>query len=245
MKRVGRFWQASFSPLRRWTMIEPLAVKQALQQTMAQWGRPERIRMDNGMPWGTQRAVPSALALWLVGLAILPIYGRPGCSTDNAVVERSHGVLAQWVEPSTCPHFAACAARLAWAVETQRARYRVQAGQTRCQAYPSLYTNPRRYDGQQERTAWDLRRVTAYLSQFSFQRKVEKCGQITLFANPYGVGRAYRRQSVAVQLDATTQTWVIQDDAGTEIRRHPAQELSYAQISQLQLGKRRKQAKTE
>jgi hypothetical protein len=198
------------------------------------------MRVDNGMPWGTQSPVPSALALWWVGLDILPIYGRPARSTDNAVVERSHGVLAQWVEPAQCADFAACQAQLTWAMHTQRARYPACGSQTRCQAYPALFANPRPYAVDQEPDLWQLSRVVAYLAQFHFQRKVEKLGQLTLFANSYGVGRAYSRQVVEVQLDAHTAEWVIRNDFGQEIRRHPNQELSYHQISHLQLGKRRK-----
>lgn len=207
---------------------------------MAVWGCPERIRVDNGTPWATQSSLPSALALWLVGLGILPIYGRPARSTDNAVVERSHGILAQWVEPADCPNATVCAERLAWAVHTQRNRYRDPHTLTRCQAYPTLLTNSRRYAPLHEAAQWSLQRVVAYLSHFHFQRKVEKFGQITLFANTYAVGRAFSRQSVDVRLDALSLAWIISDEYGHEIIRHPNQELTYHLISQLRLAKRRK-----
>jgi len=78
--------------------------------------------MDNGTPWGTQSRLPSALGLWLVGLGIDLIYGRPRRSTDNAIVERNHGVLARWVEAEQCPDFQHCQQHLDWAVVTQRER---------------------------------------------------------------------------------------------------------------------------
>lgn len=106
--------------------------------------------MDNGMPWGTQSKLPSALGLWLVGIGVSLIYGRPARSTDNAVVERSHGVLDKWVEPHTCEDFADCEARLAWAVHTQRERYPVDKEQSRIQKHPDLYANPRGYDAQHD-----------------------------------------------------------------------------------------------
>ena len=95
--------------------MNPLAVKRVLQTTLQRWGLPETIRLDNGAPWGTQSRLPSALGLWLVGLGVALSYGRPGCSIDNAVVERSHGVLSQWVDPAWCADFATCQAQLAWA----------------------------------------------------------------------------------------------------------------------------------
>jgi len=211
---------------------------------MVKWGLPERIRMDNGMPWATQSTLPSALALWLVGLGILPVYSRPARSTDNAIVERSHGVLAKWVAPAQRHHFNDCQQQLAWAVNTQIHRYRCAGGQTRAQRYPSLFANPRRYMLEQESEIWSMQAIVDYLSQFHFQRKVEKAGQITLFANTYGVGRAYARQTVEITLDVDSQEWVIHSEFGQEIRRHPNRELTYETIAQLRLAKRRRGDKT-
>lgn len=207
---------------------------------MQQWGQPETMRMDNGIPWGTNGSLPSALGLWLVGLGVGLVYGRPGCSTDNAVVERSHGVLARWVEPAHCADFATCATRLLWAVQTQRERYPAYAGVTRVQAFPALLTNARRYDPLAESAHWSIERVKMYLSQFVFRRKVEQYGQVTLFATTYSVGRAYGRYDVELRLDPQTDEWVVTDTHGTLLRRLPCQELAYARISQLQLAKRRK-----
>lgn len=207
---------------------------------MSQWGRPMRIRVDNGSPWGTQQTLPTALALWLVGLGVIPIYGRPARSTDNAIVERSHGVLAQWIEPEQCANADMLQQRMAWASHTQRERYRLPDGYTRRDAYPDLYTNSRSYTVADEAHRWNLQRVLDYLAPFHFVRKVEKKGQITLFANVYSVGQPYARQYVDVQLDPLTLEWCIRDDYGTELRRHPAQELTYELISQLKLAKRRR-----
>lgn len=207
---------------------------------MSQWGRPQRMRMDNGIPWGTASKFPSAFGLWLVGLGIELIYGRPARSTDNAVVERSHGVLNGWVDPQQCPDFGTCQRQVAWAVHTQRERYRTPGGQTRLQRYPQLRQNPRPYDAAMERTQWSLAHVADYLSGFRFQRKVEKNGRISLFANTYSVGKAYMRQYLEVYLDTTTLEWCICDEMGHPIRRHPAKELTYDQIGTLQLAKRRR-----
>lgn len=196
--------------------------------------------MDNGMPWGTQSKLPSAMGLWMVGLGIKLIYGRPARSTDNAVVERSHGVLAKWIEAHNCQDFLACEQRLAWAVHTQRERYPVDKGQSRIQKYPDLYANPRGYEPQQDSQLWSRYAVRDYLSGFSFQRKVEKNGRITLFANEYYLSRNYARRYVEVHFDELTEHWVICDEFGNELRRHPAKELSYELISQLRLAKRRR-----
>lgn len=196
--------------------------------------------MDNGNPWGTQSNLPSALGLWLVGLGLGLIYSRPARSTDNAVVERSHGVLASWVDPITCTDFSQCQQRLKWAVMTQRERFRFCGDQTRFEAYPLLQANLRDYDPQEDSRFWSLDRVRHYLAGFRFQRKVGKYGQVTLFANTYSVGRAYARQYIVIHFDEFTNQWIMTDETGQDIDRHPAKELTYAQISHLTLAKRRK-----
>lgn len=201
-----------------------------------EWGLPEAMRMDNGAPWGTQSPLPSALGLWLVGFGIRLVYGRPRCSTDNAMVERSHGVLANWVEPSRCRDFAHCQAQLAWAAHTQRQRYPVENQRSRLQSHPSLLSNERAYD----LAAWSMQRVKTYLSTFVFRRKVETYGQVTLFANTYSVGRAHARLQVELRLDPHTDSWLVTDEHGNALRRLPAQELEESLIHQLQLAKRRK-----
>ena len=220
--------------------MEPLVVKAALQDALECWGCPTSIRVDNGTPWGSNGRVPSALALWLAGLGVEVIYGRPARSTDNAVIERCNGVMAQWVEPDRQPDFAACQERLEWAGWTQRERYRSRHHYTRAEAYPDLHTNPRSYRRHHDAQLWQVERAADFLSRYRFQRKVEKNGRITLMANTYSVGRAFARQRVTVQLDGHTWEWVIGDDYGNEIRRHPSKELDYALISNLQLAKRRK-----
>jgi hypothetical protein len=217
-----------------------MAVKSFLETAFETWGRPLCLRFDNGFPWGSNSLIPSAMALWIAGLGIRVLFGRPARSTDNALVERSHGVLAKWVEAEQCPDFAAFQARLDWASETQRERYRSAKCLSRAQAYPDLYTNHRGYRRQQEPRLWSLEAAAAFLATYHFERKVEKNGGITLLAETYAVGRNYARQKVYIHLDATTFEWVIKDAFGKELRRHLCQELDYAKIKDLKLAKRRK-----
>jgi hypothetical protein len=194
--------------------------------------------MDNGTPWGTQSRLPSALGLWLVGLGIDLIYGRPRRSTDNAIVERDHGVLAQWVEAQHCLDFQHCQQQLDWAVLTQRERYRSPNGYTRAQAFPDLFAKRRIYVSDQDSLNWSDQRVALYLSGFTFHRKVEINGRVTLFANSYSLGKRYARQSIQITFDPNTYEWCFSDELAHCIRRHPTKELFYEPISQLQLAKR-------
>jgi hypothetical protein len=207
---------------------------------MEQWGRPQQMRFDNGHPWGTSSPVPSALALWLAGLAIEPRFGRPRQSTDNAVVERTHGVLNGWVEPEQCADFAQFCQTLAHFATFQRERYPLADGRTRSATYPDLFAAPRPYLAAQDAHLWSLERMLAYVATFRFQRKVEINGRITLLNREYSVGRAYQRRTLAVQLDRATREWVVYDDDGRELRRFVPHALDYATISRMTLAYRRR-----
>lgn len=221
--------------MKRWNTLDPLQVKASIQAAFECWGLPESIRVDNGTPWGTTSAVPSAMALWWAGLGITVRYGRRARSTDNAVIERCNGVLAQWVEPERQPNFEAFQQQLEWAAWTQRERYRSPHHLTRAQAYPDLYANPRRYRRQQDAQRWDAAQAAIFLSSYCFQRKVEKNGQITLMTNVYSVGRAFARQTVNIRFQVPTNEWVVYDAYNQEIRRFASKELRYAQICALRL----------
>lgn len=198
------------------------------------------MRFDNGLPWGTAAKVPSALALWLVGLGIKPVFGRPRQSTDNAVVERSHGILTGWVEPPTCPGLADLQQRLAQFSRIQREQYPACQGQARLQAYPGLLTNARHYQASADAQRWSEQAVFDYLATFRFQRKVELNGRITLLSREYYLGRAYKRRMVAVTMDAETHTWIVSDDYGEVLRRFAPKDLTYATISSMTLAYRRR-----
>jgi hypothetical protein len=72
------------------------------RRTFARWGTPDRIRVDNGYPWGTPRDLPSETALWLIGLGVELIWNPPARPTCNPEVERCNGLTQQWGEPRTC-----------------------------------------------------------------------------------------------------------------------------------------------
>lgn len=183
--------------------------------------------------------MPSALALWLSGLGIQVIYGRPRQSTDNALIERCNGVLEKWVEPHQQAHFKACQERLDWAIWTQRERYRSPHHETRAVAYPDLYENARTYRRSQDAQLWSLEQAALFLSAYRFSRKVEKNGRINLLGNNYPIGQSYARQVFSIVLQAQSQEWSVSDDYGTEIARFASKELDYEKVQRLQTGRNR------
>ncbi len=215
---MGRRWRAAFSPYGQVSQIPPQEVQAYFREVMAQWGRPQRIRVDNGVPWGKGQELPSALALWWMGLGIEVVWIPPGKPQYNGVVERAQGVLQQWAEPHTWQDFQSGQARLAWAVEMQREGYRGKDGKTRLERYPELRTAGRPYRPEEEAAIWSLAEVDRRLATGSWKRKVGKTGQISLYNWAYSVGRQYARQQVFLRWDAQKREWQVRDERGDLIK---------------------------
>lgn len=183
--------------------------------------------------------LPPALALWLIGLGIEVHWNRPRHCQANGIVERDHGVLAQWAELERCPDYASGAARLSWACQMQRESYPALDGQSRAAVYPSLFSNPRRYTPDEETAQWDLRRVGQVLARGAWSRKVDQTGTISIYNWPYRVGRAYAGQAVTLRFDAATWTWVVRDRQGQLMGRYAATELTQERICGLDVSRKK------
>lgn len=206
-----------------------------LRGWFTRWGLPGALRLDNGTPWGSWADLPPELALWLIGLGMGLIWNRPRHSTDNAVIERAHGVCQRWVEPGACPDQATLQARLDRFTTLQRATYPAIAGQSRLAALPTLAHSGRPYDPAEEAALWDEQRVWAFLAAQVWRRRVDQVGRISLYNRAVGVGRAWAGQTVAVRLRVNDGSphWTIATESGTSVRTHPAPELSRERICSL------------
>jgi hypothetical protein len=216
----------------------PIAAVQAvLRGVFERWGRPERLRVDNGGPWGPGDDLPPPLMLWLIGLGIAPIYNPPARPTENAKVERSNGTVNRWGEPSRCPDYAAWEEKLLWVARMQREEYPAVGGKSRLAAHPELAAQPRAYRREEEEEEWKLERVASYLGAGKWPRQVSQRGQISLYGKAYEVGRGHGGQEVWVRFDAQTYEWVIEGKEGDELRRHPAEQITPERIRELKVSK--------
>jgi putative transposase len=78
------------------TSTRLLTTQTQFARAFAEFGLPERIRTDNGPPFGgTGLAGLSRLTVWWLRLGILPERSRPGCPGDNGSHEQFHRVLKQ------------------------------------------------------------------------------------------------------------------------------------------------------
>lgn len=214
-------------------------MQQALRTVFQTWGLPQRLRVDNGLPWGSRGDLPTDLALWLLGLGIEMVWNRPAHPQENGIVERDHGTLKPWVEAHQCRDLRQLQQRLEQAARIQRAQFRGDDGRTRVERHPQLAAGAAAYDPSQETQQWQLARVAAFLARTVYRRRANHAGQISLYNRSYAVGRRYAQQYLAVRFDAATLEWVIGTETGQELIRHPAPEISAARICALEVTKRK------
>lgn len=212
-----------------------------MREFFATWGLPEQLRVDNGYPWGSWGDLPPDLALWVLGLGVDVVWNRPRRSTDNAVIERAHGVCQRWVEPATCTDVAEVQARLARFTTLQREAYPAVAGQSRLATFPALAAGGHPYDPVREAAQWDERRVWATVARGVWPRRVDKVGRISLYNRAIRVGRPWAGTTVSVQLVLRDDAphWQIRAADGTPLATPPAPEFGRERILALDVTHRR------
>jgi hypothetical protein len=217
MKSLVRCLRQWFFPHYHISEVQVSTVQQMMEQSFEQWGLPTHIRVDNGKPFGDpQRCSIPELALWLTGLGIEVIWNRPRTPKDNAKVERMQATTSRWTEVEQCYSCSELQTKLDRAATIQREQYQVRrlGAKSRKELYPELWTNSRAYNPQ---TAFDINRVTTYLSQLSFVRKVNKGGVFNFYAQRVYVGYAHINKTLCIRYDMDSHRFGLMDQTNTII----------------------------
>jgi hypothetical protein len=214
-------------------------VRDRLRRAFARWGRPERLRVDNGAPWGSKGDLPTDLALWLIGLGVGVHWNRPGQSTDNAVVERGHSLGEDWGEPHAHGSAAELERRMAEEDRLQREEYPSIGGRSRTEAYPGLGHSGRPYSAAWERRHWDLQRVLDHLAGVVVRRRVDSKGMASVYNRNYYVGARHAGREAYLSLDPQRRAWVFSDEQGRQLREVPAEQLTRRRVISLTVSNRR------
>jgi hypothetical protein len=221
-------------------------VRITLRKAFAQWSvLPQEIQTDGEPTLVThpRDAFPSDFTLWLAGLGIQHLVIRSGKPTDNAEVERCHRTITDYViVGNKARSVEELQAALDEAVRELNfelpSRAEGCAGRTPVEAHPELLHPTRPFRPEHELAHFDLGRVDAFLSTFTWTRKVGKTGQICIGGHHqyYSVGKAYARQQVQVRFDPADRHFVFglpisdEGDEFQEIGRRPARNLEIEDI---------------
>src|SRR5262245_53895552 len=239
MNAAGRSCRPRFSPQGFWNTVEPATVQATLRVVFSRWGRPQRFRVDNGVPWGSKGDWPTDLALWLIGLGVDMIWNPARRPQDNGVVERSQGTGKRWGEPETCGSPEELQRRLEEMDRIQREVYPSIQGQNRWEAFPELRQIERPYSESWEKKNWDVQRVLTHLANDNALRRVDRKGQVSIYGRNHYVGQQHQGQDIYVLLDPVDREWVFATAAGVQLRRKAADEITEERILKLQVTNRR------
>ena len=184
------------------------SVRATLRHCFDQWNTlPDEIQTDGEPTWVTSKTdgFPSDFTLWLTGLGIRHLVIRSGKPTDNAEVERCHRTINDYAIVGNEKHsIVSLQSVLELAIDLP-SRAEGCAGRTPIEAHPELLEPRRPFRAEHELTHFDLKRVDAFLSTFTWTRLVGKNGQICIGGHHqyYSVGKTYARQHVIVRFDPT------------------------------------------
>jgi hypothetical protein len=214
-------------------------VRDQLRRAFVQWGLPGRLRVDNGVPWGSWGDFPTDLALWLIGLGVGVHWNHPRSPQENGVVERSQKTSNRWCEPWTCDSPAELQARLDRLDRLYREVYPYRERLSRSAYFPGLAYSGRPYDSAQEAAIWEWSRVADHLATYVVVRRVDSKGMVSLYNRGHYVGQIHRGKEVYVMYDPNRNEWLFADRDGRQLRSQPADQLSRQRVMDLDVTHRR------
>ena len=232
-----------------WRKLTWEEVRQVLRAGFAEWQTlPDSVLTDNEMGLGgnPNDPFPSWLSLYLAGLGIKHNFIRSHQPTDQPQVERNHRTLDGFTEDD---HSRQDLVSFQHALDHERHLYNHQfpARASDCHGLPPLQAHPalrqprRPYRPEWEALLFDLQRVYNFLATFTFVRKVNRNGQVTLKGHHYTVGLAHKEKNIQVRLDAQTREWrFLQPDAEgqeKELSRRPLVEMDFKTLTGLEPAK--------
>jgi hypothetical protein len=216
--------------------VGPTPIQAALRELFGRWGRPAGLRLDNGLPWGGRaEQLPTALALWLVGLGLRLTFNPPRQPRYNGVVEKSHDTNARWTEPHTAASAAEWQARVDAMDRRQREAYPYLGRRSRLEVFPGLTHSGRAYSRAWEEQNWHLGPVREYLARQVVPRRVSSQGRVCLYNRERYVGLRHALQDVLVSYDPDEGEWLVTQEGRGPVARLAAPEVCQDRIINLTL----------
>lgn len=236
----------SVKTVQRWRKITWEEARSVLRMGFTEWQTlPDSVLTDSEMGMGGNPTdpFPSWLSLYLAGLGIKHNFIRSHQPTDQPQIERHHRTLDGLTEDD---HSRQNLSYFQQALDQERYLYNHQfpARASDCNGLPPLQSHPallsprRAYQPEWEVVLFDLQRVFDFLASFTFERKVNRNGQVTLKGHHYTVGLAHKEKNIRVRLDPKTQEWFfLERDAqgqDCELSRRPLVDLDFENLTGLE-----------
>jgi transposase len=180
-----------------------------------EWGLPEAIQTDRDTIYvdSGKSPFPNRIVLWWQGLGIEHRLIPRRTPKRNGTVERSHRTLQErTLENQEFESAAELQRRVDadWHELNHECPSRAKGcqGKPPLVAHPELLTTKRPYRPEWELELFDLKRVDAYLEEFTWTRTCTSAGQTRVRKERYSLGAAWAHQDVSVTYDPAHRQFV-------------------------------------
>jgi len=187
---------------------------QAVNDCMQIWGCPQRIKIDNGLPFANagNRDIPTLTQLWWIGLGIEVILNPPRTPQENGTVEGLQGICKRW---SCSPKYGTMEEYQVRIDETNRIqrevyRIRKKGDKTRREIYPELWTGPNKYNPRD----FDIQKVFDELSNRTWVRRTTNSGSLNFWSKSVYLGKPFIYHDVTITFDPFDCLWTIRATDG-------------------------------
>ncbi len=230
-----------FALSRRNATLSTADMQDACRECFTAWGLPDILRTDKGTCFTgnfAQTSFPSAFSLWLAGLGIKHETIAKGKVTQNGCVERFNRTYSNLVlrdgpfdDIEQMRELSQCT------IDFLNRCYPSRAG--RCHGQAPLVVHPeaqqprRPYDPEREHELFDLQKVDRYLAEFTWQRRADMVGKVSLADQDYYLTRANKGQVFDVTFDPADRNFCFKRPDGEMVRRITAASLDAEDLTDI------------
>ena len=230
MKLRAVIYRQGFSPQKIVEALDAAQICQAVNEAMAEWGCPKRIKIDNGLPLvpGGNKDIPTLTQLWWIGLGIEVKLNDANTPQQNGTVEGLQGICYRWSNPAAYQDMASFQQRINETNRIQREVYRIrkQGDKTRRELFPELWQNSRQYDPEN----FNIQKVCDNLATKVWERKVNKGGNFQFWATVIYIGPKFEGQTVTITYDPSERQWFIRAKDGRLLRTYTKEFFTEVQL---------------
>lgn len=214
MKQVEVIYSLDFFPHSNVEAIPQDLACQMVNDCMVQWGCPQRIKIDNGLPFANagNRDIPTLTQLWWMGLGIEVILNPVGSPQHNGTVEGLQGICKRWSSPKLYESIESYQQRINQTNRIQREVFRIRklGDKTRKELYPELWQNPRTYEPKN----FSLQKVYDTLADKVWSRQTTKSGTLNFWSQAIYIGKDFVYHPVTITVDPIEKLWLIRASDG-------------------------------
>ena len=192
-----------------------------MNECFAAWGLPQRIKIDNGLPFANpkQRDIPTLSQLWWAGLGIEVQLNAPRCPQQNGTVENLQGTCKRWSGAGLYDRMEAYQERVNETLRVQREVFRIRkkGDRTRKELYPQLWQKKRPYNP----ACFEMSRVIDQLADRVWNRTVNKGGKVKFWGQAVYLGKQFNGQNLTITLDPGENAWYYRTENGHLLKTVP------------------------